>query len=439
MRRLLRILLPKSLKWRVHGMLAWIAAVRFGFPAQHLTVVAVTGTNGKTTVVSYIGQLLRATGHPVGWISTATICINDKETLNATKLTTPSPTVLQATLARMVRAGCQYAVLEASSEGLVQGRLNGIDPEVAVFTNLTPEHIESHGSFEAYAKAKEILFVKLASARRRGRRTRIVINVDDPAAGRYLRYPASEKVGCSLGLPRVRESEDFHLLVAANIADTATGSSFQIDGVDVHTPFVGRFNVMNVLEAITTVKLLGVPVADVALAAEKLTAVPGRMEFLDDLHLSFRILVDYAPEPASLHALYTVLPRFGARRIIHVFGSAGGGRDRARRPILGKFVTEHADVAIITNEDPYDEDPKRILNDISIGTEQASPHKAKVEIILDRREALTRALTLAQEGDLVVVTGKACEQWLMGPRGQRTPWDDRTVLREIARSIPKKG
>ncbi|MFH1171049.1 MAG: cyanophycin synthetase, partial [bacterium] len=297
----------------------------------------------------------------------------------------------------------------------------------------------SHGSFEAYAKAKELLFAKLASARRRGRTTKTVINVDDPSASRYLRYPASEKTGCSLGFPRVRESEDFHLLMAAQIDDRTDGSSFRVDGVEVRTTFVGRFNVMNILEALAVVTLLGVKLPDAAAAAATLRSIPGRMEFLDDLHLPFRVLVDYAPEPASLHALYSILPRFGAQRILHVFGSAGGGRDRARRLILGKFITEHADVAIITNEDPYDEDPKRILNDISIGTEQASPHKAKVEIILDRREALTRALMLAHEGDLVVVTGKACEQWIMGPRGQRTPWDDRHVLREVAREHQQKG
>jgi len=155
------------------------------------------------------------------------------------------------------------------------------------------------------------------------------------------------------------------------------------------------------------------------------------MEFLA-MDLPFRVLVDYAPEPASMAALYSVLPRFNANRIIHVFGSAGGGRDRARRPVLGKFVTEHADIAIVTNEDPYDEDPKRIVGDILVGTEQASPHRARVESILDRRDALTRALSIARAGDLVVVTGKACEQWIMGPKGQKLPWDDRRVLRELA-------
>lgn len=425
-------MLPKGLRLGLHRCQAWLVAAAFGFPARHLTVVAVTGTNGKSTVVALIGQLLRDAGKRVGWVSTATIRIGGTETLNATKLTTPSPAFLQQNLRAMVRDGCTHAILEASSEGLEQGRLNGVNPEVAVFTNLTPEHIEAHGSFEDYALAKERLFKKLSSAKHRGRSTCSVANIDDPVAGRYLKYPADLKIGCTLGTPRAKVAEDVKVVCAERIVDDADGGSFQVNGVSFATPLVGRFNVMNLLEAIAAVHELGVPLEEIAKIVPKLLPVPGRMEFLHDLHLPFRVLVDYAPEPASMQALYSVLPRFNARRIIHVFGSAGGGRDRARRPILGKFVTEHADIGIITNEDPYDEDPKQILQDISVGTEQASPHRAKVEIVFDRHDAIRRAMTVAGEGDLIVVSGKACEQWIMGPHGTKIPWDDRRAIREIA-------
>ena len=431
MRRLLRLFLPTSLKFRIHRILGALTAMRFGYPAKKLTVIAVTGTNGKSTVVSLIGQLLRAAGEPVGWISTATICIRDAETPNAEKLTTPSPSFLQATLKRMVAAGCRYAVLEASSEGLAQGRLNGIDPVIAVFTNLTPEHIESHGSFEAYARAKEVLFTKLAAAHRRGKLTLAVVNADDEHASRFLTTAADQTIACTLGTPRVDVPAETRVARAEHIVDGTDGAHLVLDGTEIRTPFVGRFNVMNMLEAITVVRELGIPLETIARISPALAPVPGRMEFLA-MDLPFRVLVDYAPEPASMAALYSVLPRFNANRIIHVFGSAGGGRDRARRPVLGKFVTEHADIAIVTNEDPYDEDPKRIVGDILVGTEQASPHRARVESILDRRDALTRALSIARAGDLVVVTGKACEQWIMGPKGQKLPWDDRRVLRELA-------
>lgn len=434
MRRLFRKFLPTSLKLRAHRIFGAFTAMRFGYPAKKLTVIAVTGTNGKSTVVSLISQMLHAAGQPVGSISTATIRIRDAETLNATKLTTPSPAFLQAKLKQMVGAGCRYAVLEASSEGLAQGRLNGIDPVIAVFTNLTPEHIESHGSFEAYAHAKEELFAKLNGARRQGKTTLAVVNIDDEHAARFLTASADRIIGCTLGAPRIAGPSSMRTLRAEQIIDDPEGARFVLDGVEIRTPFVGRFNVMNVLEAMAVVRELDVSLESIARIAPMLAPVPGRMEFLN-LGLPFRVLVDYAPEPASMAALYSVLPRFNANHIIHVFGSAGGGRDRARRPVLGKYVTERADIAIITNEDPYDEDPKRIADDILVGTEQASPHRAKVESVLDRRGALARALSLARPGDLVVVTGKACEQWIMGPKGEKTPWDDRRVLREIAEEI----
>ncbi|MBI3956441.1 MAG: UDP-N-acetylmuramoyl-L-alanyl-D-glutamate--2,6-diaminopimelate ligase [Candidatus Kerfeldbacteria bacterium] len=436
MRKLLRLILPTSLRFRIHHLLGWLAAMSFGFPARTMTVIAVTGTNGKSTVVSMIGQLLRGAGKRVGWISTATVRIGDTETLNATKMTTPGPMVLHGLLRRMVRAGCTHVVLEASSEGLRMGRMNGIDPEIAVFTNLTPEHLESHGSFESYAKAKERLFQRLAAIRRQGRATGIVANIDDEHASRYLAHPADVKIGCTLAAQPEPKFLPFGVrpLIAEKIVDDVDGSSFSVEGVEIHSPFIGRFNVMNLLEAIAVMRELGVDLATIVRLSPSLKSVPGRMEFLRDLNVPYRVLVDYAPEPASMAALYSVLPRFGTKRIIHVFGSAGGGRDRARRPILGKFVTEHADHAIITNEDPYDEDPKRIIDDILVGTEQASPHRAKVEAIPDRRTALARAIELASDGDLVVVTGKACEQWIMGPHGSKTPWDDRRVVRELVGS-----
>jgi UDP-N-acetylmuramoyl-L-alanyl-D-glutamate--2,6-diaminopimelate ligase len=160
------------------------------------------------------------------------------------------------------------------------------------------------------------------------------------------------------------------------------------------------------------------------------------MEFIP-LKLPFQVLVDYAPEPASMAALYSILPSLNANRIIHVFGSAGGGRDKARRPILGKFVAERADIAIVTNEDPYDEPPEQIIDQIIAGTVTANPKKAHVEKILDRRSAIQRALSLAKPGDLVVITGKASEQWLMGANGQRTAWDDRAVVRDLAIRLTK--
>ena len=435
MKAFIRRLVPKSLLIIYHNIRAWLTAWMFRFPARHLIVIAVTGTNGKTTVVSMIGQLLQLLGQPVGWISTATISIKGEECLNKTKLTTASPKYLQATLRRMVRAGCKYAIIEASSEGLAQGRLNGIPIRGAVFTNLTPEHIESHGSFEKYAQAKERLFKKVGRAH--DQLSFIVVNGDDESAPRFLAYATDQRIACSLANPTPNNfPADTKLRICKISNSDLSGSDFTINDLTTHLPLIGRFNVMNVLEAVAVVEQLGWKLSDILPRLVKIKAIPGRMEFLS-LGLPFQILIDYAPEPASMAALYTILPKLNVNRIIHVFGSAGGGRDKARRPVLGKYIAERADIAIVTNEDPYDEPPEQIIDQIIAGTATANPKKAQVEKIIDRRAAIKKALSLAKSGDLVVITGKASEQWLIGRGGQRTAWDDRAVVRELSAQLTK--
>ncbi|MFA6198271.1 MAG: UDP-N-acetylmuramoyl-L-alanyl-D-glutamate--2,6-diaminopimelate ligase [Patescibacteria group bacterium] len=435
MKAFIRRLLPKSLLNIYHHIRAWLTAWMFRFPARHLIVVGVTGTNGKTTVVSMIGQLLQLLGQPVGWISTATISIKGEEQLNKTKLTTASPKYLQATLRRMVRAGCKYAIIEASSEGLAQGRLNGIPIRGTVFTNLTPEHIESHGSFEKYTLAKERLFKKVRRAQNSP--SFIIVNGDDKSAPRFLAYAADQRIACSLANPASNDfPTDTKQLIGKISKSDLSGSEFTIDDQTTHLPLIGRFNVMNALEAVAVVEQLGWKLSDILPHLAEIKAIPGRMEFLS-LGLPFQILVDYAPEPASMAALYTILPKLKVNRIIHVFGSAGGGRDKSRRPVLGKFIAERADIAIVTNEDPYDEPPEQIIDQIIAGANVAVPKKAQVEKVLDRRTAIDKALRLAKSGDLVVITGKASEQWIMGPHGQKIAWDDRVVIRELAAQLAR--
>ncbi|MFH0952112.1 MAG: UDP-N-acetylmuramoyl-L-alanyl-D-glutamate--2,6-diaminopimelate ligase [Patescibacteria group bacterium] len=435
-KKIIKHLLPKSVLLGYHNMRAHLTALFFGFPGRRLQVIAVTGTNGKSTVVSMIGQLLIRQGQKVGWASTASIRIGDSEKLNDTKLTTVSPAYLQRLLKRMVKAGCHYAIIEASSEGLAQGRLNGIPIQTAVFTNLTPEHIEAHGSFEKYARAKEKLFSKVSSAKK-GKGVRcLVVNIDDPQAGRFLAYQVERAVGCTLELnPKVPASASQLIIRQAKIVQEADSySEFQIDNTGFHLNMIGRFNIMNSLQSIAVVEQLGHPLAAIAETLPTIERIPGRLEFIE-AGQPFKVLVDYAPEPASMAALYSLIPKFKARKIIHVFGSCGGGRDKARRPLLGKWVAERADLAIITNEDPYDEPPEKIINDIYQGALQADPKKASVEKIPDRRQAIQQALIAARPGDVVLITGKACEQWIMGKNGQKIPWDDRKVIRELFKEI----
>jgi len=428
----LRRFIPKQALVSYHRMRASLVAFRFGYPARQMTMIGVTGTNGKSTVVSLIGQLLAGLGEPIGWVSTASIRIRDKEDLNRTKLTTADPGLLQLLLRRMVRAGCKYAIVEASSEGLFQGRLNGIQFSVGVFTNLTPEHIESHGSFEAYTQAKERLFWGMGrSVGIPGRPKISVVNLDDPSAERFARFPVDRVIGCSLKNDTVLTSIKGQATwrSAQVISVGSTGSRFKLDGIEFKLPLPGAFNVMNALEAIAVVEAFGFPLNEIARALAVVEPIPGRLELIET-QAPFKVLVDYAPEPASMAALYETLPLFNAKRIIHVFGSCGGVRDHARRPVLGQWVAERANIAIVTNEDPYDEPPAKIIKEIIVGTRLANPAKAVIEEIVDRRAAIHRALILAQAGDLVVITGKASEQWIVGPHGQKTPWDDRKVVQE---------
>ena len=206
--------------------------------------------------------------------------------------------------------------------------------------------------------------------------------------------------------------------------------SFTIDNAVCDLPMLGIFNIDNALSAIAATSAVGVPIQDATHALESFPGVPGRLEFI--LRKPFTVLVDYSPEPASMQALYALAVTLDHERIIHVFGSAGGGRDVARRPILGSIVGTHADVAVVTNEDPYDEDPMQIINQVAQGVINVGRLHEHEDLfqILDRREAIQLALSKAKPQDLVLITGKACEQWIMGPLGTKQPWDDRRVCRE---------
>lgn len=208
------------------------------------------------------------------------------------------------------------------------------------------------------------------------------------------------------------------------------GIQFTIRGISCRLPMLGIFNVDNALSAIAASHAVGIPVADSCRALETFPGVPGRLEFIK--RTPFTVLVDYAPEPASMEALYSLIDAMQHNRIIHVFGSAGGGRDVARRPVLGHIVGGNADIAIVTNEDPYDEDPQKIIRQVAQGVISVGRLHENEDLftVLDRREAIRLAISKAQAGDLILITGKACEQWIMGPLGTKIPWDDRRVARE---------
>lgn len=430
MKALIKKLIPRQILSIYHLSLSVLAAAFYLWPSRKMVIIGVTGTKGKSTTSYLLARILESAGYRVGLTSTAIFKISGREWLNATKMTMLGRFALQRMLARMVRAGCTYAIVETSSEGIAQSRHAGIDYDAAVFTNLTPEHIESHGGFENYKKAKGKLFASLsASAKKKigsGKKI-IVANIDDENAGYFLGFWADEKWG--FGLKHETRNME-HAVLVEGVELRPDGAGFRVGGEEVNLKLAGKGNVYNALAAITAAVAQGVPLAAAARAVSKVESMPGRMEFVREGQ-NFTAIVDYAHEPESARQLYETAKLLPHARIIHVFGSTGGGRDIGRRRVLGELAGENADVIIVTNDDPYDDDPGEIAEAVTSGALSKGKKTGEdLFVILDRREAIRKAIALAGENDLVLVTGKGSEQVMVVAGGRKIPWDDRKTLRE---------
>lgn len=425
---LFRKLLPESAANRVrplyHGTVARLASWYFDAPSEKLTVIGVTGTNGKSTTVNLIAKILEEAGHKTGLISTVNFKISDHEQLNDLKMTTPSGWLMQKWMAEMVKNNFQYAVLEISSQGLAQNRHLGISFDVAVFTNLAPEHIDAHGSFENYKRAKGLLFssLKKLSQKKLGKTKTIVANADDEHFSYYINFPADKYLSYGIS----NSSANF---VAEKIAQSTSGVSFTLGEVQFNLQLKGHFDIYNALAAIAVASSQNVSLDVAKSALEKVALVPGRMEIIQDK--PFLVLVDYAPEPYSIQALYETISVWPKQNLIHVLGSTGGGRDVARRKILGRMAGKTAQTVIVTNEDPYDDNPQAIINEVASGAfDEGKIAGENLFSIIDRREAIAHALRLAKPGDMVLITGKGSEQKMAVAHGKYIDWDDRKVVRE---------
>lgn len=437
----LKRIIPRPLIERYHRFLAWAAAVRYGHPSESLVVIGVTGTNGKSTTVRLIADLLAADSHLVGFTSTSELQVGKRRWLNDTKMTMLGRFALQRLLRAMVDAGCRYAVVETSSQGVVQHRHRSINYDIAVFTNLTPEHVEAHGGFDAYRAAKGQLFAHLTARRHKVlNKVRIpkvsVVNLDDEHAPYFLQFFADRKFGFTrqarYDLSGVEELRADHVAVGPR------GSTWNVGTVEFALPLLGAHNVENAMAAVAVGTALGLSVDRMAETLRHVAGIPGRLEVIERGQ-PFGVIVDYAPEPASMKKLYEVVELLAVRgRVIHVLGSAGGGRDRSRRPVLGRMAGEHADVVIVTNEDPYDEDPQQIIDEVAAGARSAGGRDGdNLFTLLDRRTAIAKALRSAGPGDLVLITGKACEQGMALADGVVIPWDDRKVVAEELMNMSK--
>jgi len=443
--------IPQSIKNIYHLFQAVLANVWYGFPSRKLKVIGVTGTNGKTTTVQMIAKILEEAGRPVkpdghraskiAVASTINFKIGEKEWINDTKFTTLSSFRLQKHLREAVRAGCDYAVIEVTSHSLDQNRVWGVDFNVVVITNVTREHMDYHKTMENYRKAKEKLFAMIA----KNKNGVAVVNLNMENAEDFLKYPARKIYGYALKISNFKfqisnqvQISNFKTVVAENIKLNIDHSQFTILNSQFTLHLPGEFNIENALAATCVGLSQGIPLEKISEALEEIKKIPGRMERIEN-DRGLEIIVDYAVTPDSLEKLYRLIGeigeirKMGESKIIAVFGACGE-RDRGKRPIMGEIVARHADYCIVTNEDPYNEDPQKIIDEVFDGVSKYRKENMNAWRILDRREAIKKALQVAKRGDIVIVTGKGAEE-TMAIGKKRIPWNDPKVIREVLREL----
>lgn len=410
LKRLIRPLVPKKLLSAYHYALAVFAAFIYRYPSEKMVVIGVTGTSGKSTVCYMLARAIEDLGEKVGLASTIYFKVGDKEWLNDKKMTMVGRFQLQSLLKQMVEAGCKYAIVETTSEGIVQSRHRGVHYDVCAFTNLYPEHIESHGGFENYKAAKLQLFKKLEHDKHKvieGKKIDkvIIVNSDDGHSKDFLAFDVDKKIEVSPSREKIELS------------------------------MLGEHNKINALLALHVGLALGFNRAKLEKSLFEIKSIPGRLELIDEGQ-DFTVIVDYAFEPKALGALYKAIESVDHKKVIHVTGAAGGGRDVKRRSSVGMLVATHSDVMIVTNEDPYDEDPQKIIDEVAVGAKQVQVSvRAKVIKIIDRGEAIAKAISIAQAGDLVLITGKGSEQALVIENNKLIPWDDREEARKAIKNL----
>ena len=391
--------------------LAIVGANWFGHPAKEMTMVAVTGTCGKTTTTYLLKAILeQAAGAKVGLIGTNQNMIGNAAL--PTDRTTPESFEVQKLFREMADAGCTHVVMEVSSHALVQHRVEGLEFSVGVFTNLTQDHLDYHGSMEAYRQAKGLLFRQCRKA---------VLNLDDPA-GRWY----GERVECPAFT--YSENKDAACLTAKNIRLFPGHVEFEAvsreDIQRIHLPIPGGFTIYNALAAISCGLCLGLTLADIAASLRSAKGVRGRVEVVP-VPTAYTVLIDYAHTPNALENVLLTARDFTAGRLICLFG-CGGDRDRTKRPLMGGVVRELADVAVITSDNPRTEDPWAIIQDVLTG--MGGPG-GEVHVEPDRRQAIRWALAQGRSGDVIVLAGKGHET-VQEVQGVTLPLDEREIVAE---------
>ena len=390
-----------------HRLLAWLGGILYRHPSKKIKIVAVTGTKGKSSVCEFVNTILEHAGYTTALASTIRFKVGEQSQPNKLKMTMPGRFFLQRFLRKAVDSGCDWVVVEMTSEGAKQYRHVGINMDALIFTNIAPEHIESHGSFENYVRVKLSIGDALAHSTKRPRM--IVANADDEYGAEFLKLNVDAAIPYGLGS-------------ADSYSTSEDGVDVVFNGMRIHSPIPGEFTVYNMLAAATFAQAIGVDTESIRAGLEATHIIPGRVEPIE-VGQNFDVIVDYAHTLESLQKLYDAFPN---KRKICVLGNTGGGRDTWKRPEMAALAEKYCERVVLTDEDPYDEDPEAIVQQMAAGM------KEKPVILMDRRAAIRYALELAKnnKGDAVLITGKGTDPYIMRAHGTREPWSDAAVAKE---------
>ncbi len=395
---------------------SFICSNFFGNPAKKLKLIGLTGTNGKTTTTFLIKQILENSGKRVGLIGTVQNMIGDK--IYPAKFTTPDPYELQKLFALMVEDGCEYCVMEVSSQALAQGRVNGLRFAVAAFTNLTQDHLDYHKTWENYFESKRILFKNADVA---------VTNADDENGLKIIDGLDFEKV------VTYAVNTNNATYVAKNVKFKSNGVEYELVGDSIgrcNCPIPGRFSVYNSLCAASCALALGIEFNKVLESIAKSQGVKGRIEVVPNGNRDFTIIIDYAHSPDGLENIITSLKEISKGRVVTLFG-CGGDRDKTKRPKMGKIAAELSDFCIVTSDNPRSENPSEIIKDILVGMEGIT---TPYEVVENRRDAIEYAIRNAQKDDIILLAGKGHETYQILPTGT-IHFDEREVIADIIGSL----
>ena len=439
----LQKLIPKSVTEHIpepiillyHRLVNAISVIQYKKPSRKLIIVGVTGTNGKTTTTLLIRDIVKSAGIKVGLLGTTEITIGDEVMPNDMHTTMLGRGLIHMQLRKMVNAGCKIAIVETTSEGIKQYRHEGVEYDIVVFTNLTPEHLQSHGgSFENYKRAKMTIFKDLHKRFKKENVPKVIFaNVDDKHGKDFLQHKADKKIGFGLNSGDVKAKH-------VTIQDSITFSLSDETAEKTYTaPLPGKFNVYNTLAAVLVSRELGLNYNQVAEGLKNIPGIPGRMEVIDEGQ-DFRVFLDFAHEGMGIQNAFGALQEFrkDGHKVIGLVGGIGGGRDRRNRFEIGKYAAELADILIVTTQDPYDDDQVEIINDIVSTAKEKLVLNKSLFTKVDRRDGIRKALSLAKTGDTVIIAGKGVELTMI-VKGKTIPWNEHQIVREEVRARVKNS